>query len=1161
MDRVNMNRGVAGPKVRSMNCNGLGDRNKRNKVLTWLKNKPENIILLQETHSTLELENEWKKMWDGEIYFSHGASNATGVVILIKNNENITVNKVRNICQGRILLLELTIEAVKYCVVNIYSPNNDNHGFIENVFLETLGRSREDHLIMGGDWNTVLANNLDKLGGAAQHANKYYQNYINGIINDYGLCDIYRLTRGEERMYTHFNKQYKTASRLDFFLIDDNLVNHPVCKTDISHGYNSDHSYVSLTIQGSSIERGRGYWKFNNSHLQDEEFVEEVKTIINDTHNSSFDSHSGLWDVIKFKIKDYAIRYGKTKKKRNTEEKEKLLKYIATVKNTANLMADDRLRNEFFEGEVKLNSLLDLETQGLITRSRAQWTEQGERSTKYFFGLEKSNSKKKNICKLVKDKVELYEQEEISKHAVDFYRHLFRSKEPNPDSMKEYITSTNTPVLDSTLKEELDSEFSIGEIDAVYTKLKNNKSPGWDGLTAEFYKTFWGNIRTILHSCYVESISNGSLSPSQRIGILTLIPKPKPPAELVYIKNWRPITLLNIDYKIFTHVIKNRILRSLPHIISNVQSGFQAGKSTCDNLILMYLALEHFINNPEEEALLLQVDFEKAFDSVEHKFLFETLDFLGFGESLIRLVKVAFHGCMDYANINGHLSEPIYISRGFHQGSPLSPILFLLVAQIFTRKIENNPKIEGIQINGVDILLSLFADDTDLFLRASIICLEAVILELTAFGEHSGCKCNVEKTICIPLGRAKHNINLMNHISDKKYGPDFVQNKFTALGINFANSLSIPEIMEVNYEARITKAKSWVSIWNRRDLTLMGKVTIIKSLIYSQFSYLAIPLIKPSDSLIKTIDTLTFNFLWGCKRDKVKREVIKGTISEGGLGLFDFSEFLISLKLTLIKKLIDQKFTHKWKKVFVSQLKFPTNIEIAIENGLASKRYRIFSDILSCYREWKVRVVTARDGCMNHVVWANYKITDIGSRIWNKKLISRDILYIADFINNDNSLMTYSQFRNKWNLDITDISSKAYVDIKMALRNFNCPSVAQRNITQINKEVCLYFFKDARGNIKNSISGRLIRNEMHKTRSSDTLPALREWSILLSRNNIDWTIILTNLFSGITNNYKLIQFQYKLLMRISTYKYMRYKMRIALYRHTLYRYTLYRHIL
>ena len=123
----------------------------------------------------------------------------------------------------------------------------------------------------------------------------------------------------------------------------------------------------------------------------------------------------------------------------------------------------------------------------------------------------------------------------------------------------------------------------------------------------------------------------------------------------------------------------------------------------------------------------------------------------------------------------------------------------------------------------------------------------------------------------------------------------------------FANNMSIPEIMKVNYEARITKAKLWVNIWNRRDLTLiiMGKVALIKSLIYSRFSYLAIPLIKPSASLIKSINTLTFNFLWGCKRDKIKREVIKETISEGGLGLFDSSEFSISLKLTLIKKLID----------------------------------------------------------------------------------------------------------------------------------------------------------------------------------------------------------------------------------------------------------------
>ena len=104
---------------------------------------------------------------------------------------------------------------------------------------------------------------------------------------------IFRLLWGSERTYTHFNKEYKTVSRLYFFLIDENLAKFPVCHTDISHGYNSDHSYVSLNIQSSSIEKGRWYWKLNNSHLRDDEFVNEVnKEIIDGTLNSSFDSYS-----------------------------------------------------------------------------------------------------------------------------------------------------------------------------------------------------------------------------------------------------------------------------------------------------------------------------------------------------------------------------------------------------------------------------------------------------------------------------------------------------------------------------------------------------------------------------------------------------------------------------------------------------------------------------------------------------------------------------------------------------------------------------------------------------------------------------------------------------------------------------------------------------
>ncbi len=175
---------------------------------------------------------------------------------------------------------------------------------------------------------------------------------------DYGFSDIFRLCRGNDRVYTHFNKQHKTRTRLDFFIIDDNLVNFPVCETDISHGFNSDHSYVSLNLQGSPVSHGKGYWKLNNSHLLNEDFISNVREIIQETTSSSYDSYGGLWDVIKMKIKDFAIRYGKNAKKSKNEEKMKLQKEIESIKKRNDFMNDDELRKRYFDSETKLNEIL-----------------------------------------------------------------------------------------------------------------------------------------------------------------------------------------------------------------------------------------------------------------------------------------------------------------------------------------------------------------------------------------------------------------------------------------------------------------------------------------------------------------------------------------------------------------------------------------------------------------------------------------------------------------------------------------------------------------------------------------------------------------------------------------------------------------------------------
>ena len=180
---------------------------------------------------------------------------------------------------------------------------------------------------------------------------------------------------------------------------------------------------------------------------------------------------------------------------------------------------------------------------------------------------------------------------------------------------------------------------------------------------------------------------------------------------------------------------------------------------------------------------------EKAFDSVSHKFLFNVLQNLGFRNYLINIIKVAFNGCMSFANINGHLSSPIYLLRGLHQGSPLSPVLFLLVSQVLNNKLDGNPDIKGLTISGTDILTSLFADDTDLFIEPSMECVNAAIDELIKFGRYSGCKPNISKTKCIPLGVAKSNSEQLHSLEGKhgSSGNNFIIHSFSALGITLNN--------------------------------------------------------------------------------------------------------------------------------------------------------------------------------------------------------------------------------------------------------------------------------------------------------------------------------------------------------------------------------------
>ena len=203
---------------------------------------------------------------------------------------------------------------------------------------------------------------------------------------------------------------------------------------------------------------------------------------------------------------------------------------------------------------------------------------------------------------------------------------------------------------------------------------------------------------------------------TQRRGIIKLIPKKD--AEPFLIKNWRPITLLNCDYKIGAKTIANRLKTFLPKLINSDQTGFLKGRFIGENIRLID-GIINFTAAKNIPGLLLFLDFEKAFDTVEWPFLQKTFQHFNFGPSIINWIKLCYSNIESCVLNNGWSTDFFKLERGVRQGCPLSPYLFILGVEILAEKIRTNKSVKGICVQENEIKLSQYADDTTLILDGS----------------------------------------------------------------------------------------------------------------------------------------------------------------------------------------------------------------------------------------------------------------------------------------------------------------------------------------------------------------------------------------------------------------------------------------------------------
>lgn len=156
-----------------------------------------------------------------------------------------------------------------------------------------------------------------------------------------------------------------------------------------------------------------------------------------------------------------------------------------------------------------------------------------------------------------------------------------------------------------------------------------------------------------------------------RQGVIVLITKSGKDPKIL--DNWRPITLLNNDYKILTHIFSNRLKEGLPQIISDTRSGFMKGRSIHNNIRLV---LDLNIVSTSDDGFILFLDFHKAFDMVEHPFIFKALEPCGFGENFRKTIQCFYHDTTSSISLSGGTSPRFTVNRGIKQGCPISPSLF-----------------------------------------------------------------------------------------------------------------------------------------------------------------------------------------------------------------------------------------------------------------------------------------------------------------------------------------------------------------------------------------------------------------------------------------------------------------------------------------------------
>ena len=352
------------------------------------------------------------------------------------------------------------------------------------------------------------------------------------------------------------------------------------------------------------------------------------------------------------------------------------------------------------------------------------------------------------------------------------------------------------------------------------------------------------------------------------------------------------------------------------------------------------------------------------------------------------------------------------MSRGVRQGCPMSALLFIISLEFLSTDIRNESKIKGIKYGGYEHKICQYADDATIFV-SELDSIKHVIKCIDKFSKNAGLKLNLKKTKGIWLGNFK---NLGLRVKDDII---WTGNPVKCLGVYIGHNSE--KCYNKNWTRKFESIEKLLTLWSKRNLSLFGKITVIKTYALSKIVFPA-TMLPTNKEIIKHLVSVFHRFLWG-EKDRIKHESLTNTIQSGGLNMPDIEKFFCSLRAGWVQQMSILK--GKWKAVINSiAAKCNVSIDYLIKmNFIDLKNFEIvqhcnkfYVDILIAYNKCKSIIPLEKMSVfdiLNQPLWGNRHLMCNNKCIIFQEWIKSDLLYVKNLVNNNGILMRDTEIEKK----------------------------------------------------------------------------------------------------------------------------------------------------